>query len=619
MMIWSIWMLQWALASVSCLVVGLLAWALLSVAARRWPALRTRRDVWLAAQIVTAAAAVLPFLPHAGIAPQITLAPAAAFNTEARGPDAIASRPNVSQTGVDTPGVELPRSSGAQAGVGTLGAELPRSSGAGGDGTPGTAIARPSAAKTGGDAPGTAAKPAAEAAAVSLLGMIEAERHAVAPHGVSAADVRASGAAGADAGAEVLLGALGLAALWLLIYAAGLARYCARSLRARRLWRRLLASAQRLSPQALRDHGAFSAAQLSEIAQRKLIVLRTNAAVSPMLIGFRRPHLLLPAHLDALTKEQQHMIVAHELHHLRTRDPLCLAIAATLQTVFWFNPAQRWMARQMAWALELQCDQHVLAGRPQQQRKQYAAALLQQWTAFTPAGAAAFGGATITARIRSMQQNGLPALSGVTVWLITAALAAILALAAVLQPALAYSSPAAAGATATSIGHTDGNLTRAALAAAPPAVASEAWRAPLDKVRVTSFFGVMRSAMPTAHKGIDFAAAKGTPVRATASGIVIAAGPITENGGRYGNTVIIEHGAQRSLYAHLDSVNVTPGQRVQAGQLIGAVGQSGFATGPHLHLEVRENGKIIDPATRLANLDAYATPRALKVRRQQKG
>jgi murein DD-endopeptidase MepM/ murein hydrolase activator NlpD len=127
----------------------------------------------------------------------------------------------------------------------------------------------------------------------------------------------------------------------------------------------------------------------------------------------------------------------------------------------------------------------------------------------------------------------------------------------------------------------------------------------------------MRSVLPTPHKGIDFAAAKGTPVHAVASGTVIAAGPIAENDGRYGNVVIIDHGAQRSFLAHLDSVSVKAGQQVQAGALIGATGQTGFATGPHLHMEVRQNGQNIDPASMYPDLDAYATPRALKVRRQQ--
>jgi murein DD-endopeptidase MepM/ murein hydrolase activator NlpD len=399
-----------------------------------------------------------------------------------------------------------------------------------------------------------------------------------------------------------------LAALWVFTYAAGLAWAIVKQLRARRVWRGLLASAERLSPQDLQDHGAFTSAQLREIAQRGLNVLRTSAAISPMLVGVRRPRLLLPAHLDALNREQQQMIVAHELHHWRAHDPLCLTIASVLQTLFWFNPTLRWMARQMEWALELQCDQHVLAGRPQQQRKQYAAALLRQWSAIAPAGAAAFNSTAISARIRHMQQNGLPALGAATVWLIAAAMASVLALGAMLQPALAFSA-----ATSTQLAGSKAEA-KAAIATAP-----EPWRAPVDDARVTSFFGVMRSVLPTPHKGIDFAAKTGTPVHATAAGTVIAAGPIAENDGRYGNAVIIDHGGKQSLYAHLSSVNVRPGQQVQAGQRIGAAGATGFATGPHLHLEVRENGHLIDPASMYANLDAHATPRALRIRRQQKG
>lgn len=138
-------------------------------------------------------------------------------------------------------------------------------------------------------------------------------------------------------------------------------------------------------------------------------------------------------------------------------------------------------------------------------------------------------------------------------------------------------------------------------------------------MRVSGFFGVWRSVSDKPHPGIDLAAPKGTPVHAAAAGEVIAAGPLTENDGRYGTTIIVDSGAEQTLYAHLDSVTVKAGERVEAGQLIGAVGKTGFATGPHLHFEVRRNDRAVDPATVLADLDAHATRRALRVRHEQQG
>jgi len=418
--------------------------------------------------------------------------------------------------------------------------------------------------------------------------------------------VMAGGADGEDA-AQPLSLALLMPPLWMLVYAAGLTVALARLLRARRIWRGLLAAARPLSAQALLEHGAFNARQLADIARRGLTVMETDAAISPMLVGAWRPLLLLPRHLRGFGAEQQHMIVAHELYHWRRRDPLCLGLAAALQTLFWFNPALPWMRRQLEWALELSCDQHVLAGRPQRERKQYAAALLMQWkaqAASLPVGGVAFGGingTTVAARVRQMQQAGLPALGRAPAALLVLSMICILAAGFMLQPALAFDAgPQPAVATST-----------------PAVVAPIAWRYPLEKMRVTGFFGVHRDILATPHKGIDLDAAKGTPVLATADGVVVSAGALAENHGRYGNTVVIDHGGQQSLYAHLDSVAVKAGQRVASGQTIGAVGETGFATGPHLHLEARQDGRVFDPATKLAGLDAYATRRALRVRRQQ--
>ena len=89
------------------------------------------------------------------------------------------------------------------------------------------------------------------------------------------------------------------------------------------------------------------------------------------------------------------------------------------------------------------------------------------------------------------------------------------------------------------------------------------------------------------HNGIDIAASVGTPVLASASGVVISAKASGYNGG-YGSMVIISHaGKIQTVYGHLSSVNVSTGQTVSQGQVIGAVGNTGKSTGPHLHFEVR--------------------------------
>ncbi len=95
-----------------------------------------------------------------------------------------------------------------------------------------------------------------------------------------------------------------------------------------------------------------------------------------------------------------------------------------------------------------------------------------------------------------------------------------------------------------------------------------------------------------AHKGIDITAPKGTPVYATADGVV----SNEDAGSGYGICVVINHGyTYKSLYAHLSKKAVRPGQKVKRGQLIGYVGSSGMASGSHLHYEVIKNGQHVNP------------------------
>ena len=98
------------------------------------------------------------------------------------------------------------------------------------------------------------------------------------------------------------------------------------------------------------------------------------------------------------------------------------------------------------------------------------------------------------------------------------------------------------------------------------------------------------------HNGIDFGGGYGAPVYATGSGVVIS----TSKLGGYGNAIIIEHGrGMSSVYGHLSRIMVSSGSTVKRGQRIGSIGSSGLSTGPHLHFEIRQNGRPVNPAAYL--------------------
>jgi murein DD-endopeptidase MepM/ murein hydrolase activator NlpD len=119
---------------------------------------------------------------------------------------------------------------------------------------------------------------------------------------------------------------------------------------------------------------------------------------------------------------------------------------------------------------------------------------------------------------------------------------------------------------------------------------------------VTSGFGTRTDPIDGTsrfHTGVDLRAPEGSPIRAAADGVVRRAGAR----GGYGNAIEIDHGEGVStLYAHASNVSVQPGDRIARGAEVGQVGQTGRATGPHLHFEVRVEGKPIDPK---AALKAY--------------
>lgn len=157
-------------------------------------------------------------------------------------------------------------------------------------------------------------------------------------------------------------------------------------------------------------------------------------------------------------------------------------------------------------------------------------------------------------------------------------------------------------------------------------------RFPVNFHRVSSSFAPNRLhpilGIRRPHNGIDLAAPTGTPIKAASDGVVAFVG----RRGGYGRTIIINHGrGYKTLYAHLSSYasSIRPGQQVEQGEFIGRVGQSGMATGPHLHYEVHVNGRPRNPATvelpgypplsetRLAEFKAHAQPLLAQIEQQR--
>lgn len=139
-------------------------------------------------------------------------------------------------------------------------------------------------------------------------------------------------------------------------------------------------------------------------------------------------------------------------------------------------------------------------------------------------------------------------------------------------------------------------------------------QAPVDFARISSHFNLRRKhpILHTirAHKGVDYAASIGTPVKATGDGRVLLA---SQKGG-YGKTIILKHaGGYTTLYGHLNGYaqGIRSGKSVRQGQVIGYVGTTGMSTGPHLHYEFHVNGMYTNPLT-------VKLPRSLPLSRQEK-
>jgi hypothetical protein len=286
---------------------------------------------------------------------------------------------------------------------------------------------------------------------------------------------------------------------------------------------------------------------------------------SPAVTGFFRPWLVLPPD-QAFTDEHLAWMADHELTHLKTGDPQALALLGGLTSFFWFLPGLWLSVSRFASVLEADCDRRVLKNRGEGALSSYAQtllAVLELSGTRSPGTAMAPGHRQLAQRLGTLGVSPRP--SG---------------------PSLALLIGIVVATGMWGLGSGD--------AALPP---GQPWKAGTHGW-VTAGFGTTvhpLSGKPYFHTGVDVAERLGSPVTTPWAGRVAEVGFEPADRGFY---LKIDHGGGwETLYAHLRTLpDLRVGNRVEAGQQIAEVGQSGLSTGPHLHWEVIRNGTAIDPA-----------------------
>lgn len=272
--------------------------------------------------------------------------------------------------------------------------------------------------------------------------------------------------------------------------------------------------------------------------------------------------IFLPQQMDGETADQ---IIEHEKLHGNSYHTLDLILVELFVAFFWFNPIVYLFRRDLKSVHEFQIDHQLLQGR--MKTSEYLQLLLNnlERPGTTTAFCNSFNGSTIERRVQMMTKTKSPGWKTARYLLLVPLLASI---------TMAFS------------GHSGNSIQVPDISPIKTGVS----------FKVTSGYGERIhpiTKVKAFHYGIDFAAPKGTPVVATASGVVTRVVFLEKT---YGKLIEIDHqNSYITRYAQLSDYVVKVGDQVKEGDVIGYVGQSGLATGPHLHYEVFKNGKNVNP------------------------
>ncbi|WP_144393463.1 M23/M56 family metallopeptidase [Pleionea sediminis] len=322
--------------------------------------------------------------------------------------------------------------------------------------------------------------------------------------------------------------------------------------------------------------GNCSIPLLRRLEKRYALTIRiSNMTISPFIFQGSTNYLILSEYaLEKLSRDELRLVIQHELTHLKRQDGRLVLFFQWCVGLFWFNPFLRLMYQQLQWAIESSCDRSVLS-RQSNLRRIYAQAMLKilRKSATSDANQVVAAFSSKSLRRITMRIQHIMSPSPVRIKRSTQKIS-------LLAFCLGFSSLAMSIYPAAHESSNSESLTMIH---------------PVKKARLSSNYGD-NNRFHKFHRGVDLAASLDTPVVAAASGRVVTSTEHLEGFKNYGTIIIIDHGnGVQSLYSHLNVLNVKEGDQVEQGQLIGRVGETGRATGPHVHFEILKDGKRVDP------------------------
>lgn len=321
--------------------------------------------------------------------------------------------------------------------------------------------------------------------------------------------------------------------------------------------------------------------------KRRIRVVSSMDFDSPFTVGFLQPRIFLPASLvRGNCPEILETVIAHEMAHIKRFDDLQIKLINIIQIIYFFHPLVWFASAQLKIARERICDQLILTEKTITP-KQYANSLLQVLllNGHKPYYLLHFTGFTnrnkhLKLRFREILGGKKMKKSQKHFIFLTLFIFSLII--------LPMSSWQTSGATKNSAAKLDRN---------PPHNDNSeiSFTSPVKTGKISSQFGMRMHPIykkEMHHNGIDVASSIGTEVYSCADGTIEKAGVE----GKYGKRILIRHsGGYQTLYAQLGEIFIEENQKIKKGDLIALIGESEFSTGPHLHFEIRLDGKSQNP------------------------